>query len=87
MRDFTDKTSIKKGTPINREYLMAIQGFDTKTISFNSDGTITETNSLGEILTTEFNSDGSITETFEGQHILIKTTKFNSNGTISEVIS
>lgn len=75
------------GTPINRTNLMAIQGFDTKTITFNSDGSITEKNSKNETLTTRFNSDGSITETFVGSKKLTKKTTFNTNGTISETVS
>lgn len=75
------------GTPINRANLMAIQGFDSKTTVFNSDGSITETNSKGEKLTTKFNADGSITETFVGSKTLTKKTTFNSNGTISETVN
>ena len=86
MREFIDKTSTINGTPINREYLMAVQGFDTKTIQFKPDGSIVETNGLGETLTTVFNADGSITERFIGTKTLVKTTTFNSDGTIREVI-
>lgn len=75
------------GTPINRANLLAIQGFVAKTTTFNSDGSITETNSKGETLTTKFNSNGSITETFVGKKTIIKTTTFNSNNTITEAIS
>ena len=87
MIDFIDKTSEQSGTPINRENLMALQGFEAKTTAFNADGSITETNSKGEVLTTVFNGDGSITETFEGEKTITKTTKFNADGSISEVIS
>jgi hypothetical protein len=87
MRDFIDKTSATKGTSINRENLMAIQGFDTKTITFKSDGSIVETNAKGETLTTTFNANGTITEKFVGTKTLIKTITFNNNGTISETIS
>lgn len=62
MIEFIDKTSETSGTLINRSALMAIQGFIGMTTVFNSDGSITETNSRGEIKTTIFNSDGSITE-------------------------
>lgn len=75
------------GTPINRANLMAIQGFIAKTTVFNSDGSITETNSKGEKLTTRFNTDGSITETFVGEKTITKTTTFNSDGSITEVIA
>lgn len=78
------------GTPINRENMMAIQGFIANDTVFNVDGSITETNSKGEVLTTVFNEDGSITETFVGvgeRLTITKTTTFNANGSIAEVIS
>ena len=87
MIDFIDKTSEQNGTPINRENLMAMQGFIAKTTVFNNDGSITETNSKGETLTTIFNSNGGITETFVGDKTITKTTIFNADGSISEVIS
>lgn len=87
MIDFIDKTSEQNGTPINRENLMAMQGFQAKTTVFNNDGSITETNEDGHTLTTVFNSDNSITETFVGEKTITKTTTFNSDGSISEVIS
>lgn len=87
MRDFIDKTTTQSGTPINRVNLMAMQGFDGKTTKFNADGTITETNSKGEVLTTKFNTDGSITQTFVGTKTITKKTIFNSNGTITDTIS
>ena len=87
MKDFIDKTSEQSGTPINRENMMAMQGFISANTTFNSDGSITETNNKGEKLTTKFNSNGSITETFVGAKTITKTTTFNSNGSISEVIS
>ena len=75
------------GTAINREHLMAIQGFNAKTTVFNSNGSITETNSKGETLTITFNSNGSITEVFKGSKTITKTTSFGSDGKITEVIS
>lgn len=75
------------GTPINRENMMALQGFIANNTVFNVDGSITEKNGKGEILTTVFNDDGSITETFAGEKTITKTTTFNSDGSISEVIS
>ena len=87
MIDFKDKTSEETGTPINRENLMAMQGFIASDTVFNDDGSITETNSKVEVLTTVFNDDGSITETFVGEKTITKTTTFNDNGSISEVIS
>lgn len=87
MIDFVDKTSEQNGTPINRENLMAMQGFVATNTVFNADGSITETNGKGETLTTVFNADGSITETFVGEKTITKTTTFNVDGSISEVIS
>lgn len=87
MIEFIDKTTEQDGTEINRENLMAMQGFMGNTTIFNDDGSITETNSKGEKMTTRFNADGSITETFEGEKIITKTTTFNEDGSISEVVS
>lgn len=86
MKEFIDKTEEKEGTPINRANMMAIQGFEGKTITFNSNGNITETNSSGETKTISFSEDGSITETFSGEKTITKTTSFSSNS-IREVIS
>ena len=86
MSDFIDKTAEQNGTPINRENLMAMQGFIANNTVFNADGSITETNGKGEVLTTVFNDDGSITETFVGEKTITKTIVFSGN-TISEVIS
>ena len=86
MIDFIDKTSEQNGTPINRENLMAMQGFIANNTVFNDNGNITETNGKGEVLTTVFNDDGSITETFAGEKTITKTTTFNSDGSISEAI-
>jgi hypothetical protein len=87
MKEFIDKTTSVSGTPINRANLMAIQGFIAKTIVFNANGSIVETNGNGETLTTVFNTDGSITETFVGSKTITKTTTFNTDGSISEVLS
>lgn len=88
MYEFIDETAVQDGTPINREAMMAIQGFIGNTIVFNpTDGSIVETNSLGQTKTTVFNIDGSITETFVGEYTITKTTIFNSDGSISEVLS
>ena len=87
MIEFIDKTSEQNGTPINRENLMAMQGFVANNTVFNADGSITETNGKGETLTTTFNDDGSIVETFVGEKTITKTTIFNDDGSITEVIS
>ena len=87
MIEFIDKTSEKDGTNINRQSLMAIQGFVAAATVFTSDGSITETNSLGQTLTTVVNADGSVTETLSGEKTISLTTTFNSDGSISEVLS
>lgn len=77
------------GTPLNRLNMMAIQGFETVTTVFNTDGSITETNAEGDKLVTTFLNDGSIRERFTGVNgmAITKTTTFNADGSISEVIS
>ena len=95
MIEFIDKTTEQAGTPINRENMMAIQGFENNNVSMteNEGGSITvvDTNDDGQILTVNVieNEDGSttITETFSGKKTIIKTTTINSEGTqISGVI-
>ena len=86
MIEFIDETSEKLGTEFSRENMMAMQGFIANNTVFNADGSITETNGKGEVLTTVFNEDGSITEIFMGEKTITKTTSFSGN-TISEVIS
>lgn len=87
MVEFIDKTSEKSGTPINRDNLMAVQGFEAKNTVFNSDGSITETNADGDTLTITFNSDGSITEKFVGEKTITKKTSFNNDGSIKEELT
>lgn len=87
MKEFIDKTSVNEGTPINRANLMAVQGFIGLKVDYNEDGSIVETNSSGETLTTIKNEDGSYTQTFVGEKTITKTIKFNNDGTITEVIS
>lgn len=86
MIEFIDKTPEANGTPINRENMMKVQGFEDGTTVFNSDGSITTTNANGGIHKVVFNTDGSITETFIEEKTITKTTTFTGN-TITEVIS
>jgi hypothetical protein len=86
LKEFIDKTAESNGTDINRSTMMAVQGFNGKTIQFNPDGSIVETNSDGHITITTF-ANNQIIETFSGEKIITKTTIFNSNNSISEVIS
>lgn len=87
MIEFVDKTQETNGTPLNRANLMAMQGFIASNTIFNADGSIVETNSLGQKKTTVFKEDGSIVETFVGEKTITKTTTFNADGSITEVIS
>lgn len=89
MFEFIDRNTEQgvSGTKITREALMAIQGFIGRTIVFNADRSITETNSKGQTKTTVFNDDGSITERFVGEKTITKTTTFNQDGSITEVLS
>ena len=80
-----NKTTEQNGTNINRESLMAIQGFQSKTIVINNN-TIIETNSDGHTLTTTFNDDGSITEVFSGIKTITLKTTFTENGITQEVV-
>ena len=89
MRDFVDKTLTKKGTPINRANLMAIQGFADKETVFG-ENVITETYTLPdgktETLETVF-SGNTITEKFTGEKTIVKKTTFNDDGSITEEVS
>lgn len=87
MIEAIDKTATETGTNVNRAFLMAMQGFQAQTTIFNGDGSITETNGLGQTKTTAFNENGSITETFVGEKTITKTTTFNADGEITEVIA
>lgn len=87
MIDFIDKTSEQNGTPINRANLMAIQGFENNNIVFNSDGSITETNNNGEVLTMQpLNIEGIFTQTLVGKKKVVKNVYFSPQG-IQGVIS
>lgn len=86
MKEFVDKTENKDGTPINRLNMMALQGFISKTIVRNVDGSITETNADGETLTTVKNADGSVTQVFSGEKTITKTTRITDNNTILEEV-
>lgn len=86
MIDFIDKTSERSGTPINRENMMAIQGFIGMTTEKQEDGSILQTYADGHTLLTFKNPNGSITQTFTGEKVITKTITKSGN-IISEVIS
>lgn len=83
MIDFIDETSEILGTELNRENMMAIQGFIASETEFTPDGSIVETNSKGEKLTTRFEND-AIFEVFEGTKTLTKKITFSPDGAIIE---
>lgn len=76
------------GTPLNRDTLMALQGFHTVDTEFLSDGSVKETNEYGDVLITTFPKGLISLETFisaDGLRVLQKKT-FTENGKIREVI-
>ena len=92
MKEFIDKTSEENGTPINRENMMAVQGF-------SNCNTYEDINELGEKqiikdyvdrnekLITTFKLDGQIEEKFIGKKTITKTYSFGTGNNIStEVI-
>lgn len=86
-KEFVNETATSEGTPINRETMMALQGFQTNTYTFGENGEIIEQNEYEEILTTRFDEKTDvITETFVGRFTITKTTTFE-DGIIREVIS
>lgn len=86
MIDFIDKTPEQNGTPLNRNTMMALQGFLSTSIVRNEDGTIVETNAYGETLTTQKNEDGSVTQVFQGEKTITKTTRITDDNTILEEV-
>ena len=88
MIDFIDKTNEQSGTPINRQNMMAIQGFPAKTIPANADGSVITCidDNENSLITTFDDNNAQIVETFTGEKVVTKTTSLK-NGTITEVIS
>lgn len=85
MKEFIDKADGISGTPINRANMMAIQGFIGGNIKINQDGSITETFSNGETITTAFYDNGNVVETFSGKRVITKTTKMQGSSIVVEV--
>lgn len=92
MTEFLDKTSEQLGTPINREKMMAIQGFiSTKTLpptknEFGEVQIIQINTGTNEQLITTFKLNGEIEEKFVGEKTITKTTSFG-DGEIMEELS
>ena len=77
MIDFIDKTSEQNGTPINRENMMAIQGYQAENVTFSD--TITKINDNGETETITF-SENQIIKRFVGEKVITQTITFTENG-------
>ena len=87
--EFEDTPTVA-GTNLNRQAFMAMQGFISCTVEFDTPtaGDITETNGDGDTLVTEFPDGSTVVETFtSGAVVIIKTTTFNIDGSITIVIS
>ena len=86
MKEFIDKTSEQDGTPINRENLMAVQGFVDGATTL-TDGVVTITNTSGETITIlPLNVDGETVMYMQGEKDIKITSKFTPTG-IVEVLS
>lgn len=86
MIEFIDKTSEQEGTPINRDNLMAMQGFIGMTTEKLADGSILQTNADGHTLLTVKNIDGSITQTFTGEKVIMKTITKQGNKIVEVIL-
>ena len=78
MIEFIDKTSEQSGTPINRENLMAIQGYVAEAVVFGENN-ITKTNCKGEKETITF-SENKIIKNFVGEKTISQTITFTQTG-------
>ena len=82
MVDFKDKTSEENGTPINRQNLMAIQGYQGEVVTFGN--TIVKTNDKNETETITF-SENQIIKQFVGEKTITQTITFSANGYTKEL--
>lgn len=95
MYEFIDKTAATAGTKLDRKALMAVQGFVGNTVTYNNDGSITETNSEGQTHTITFAKSGTtvtITELFSGEKAIRKVTTITEDNygvvsTVTEVVN
>lgn len=71
-----------EGTPLNRENMMAVQGYHNENVVFGE--TITKTNDKGEIETITF-SGNKIIKKFVGEKIITQTITFAENGYTKEM--
>ena len=82
MKEFIDKTSEENGTPINRENMMAIQGYQDENVVFSD--IITKTNDKDEVETITF-SGNQIIKQFVGEKTITQTITFTENGYVKEL--
>lgn len=68
---------IVEGTPINRENMMALQGYQYENVTFGN--TIIKTNDKGETETITF-GDNQITKKIVGKKTITQTITFSQNG-------
>ena len=73
-----DDSAEVAGTPINRENLIGIQGYQNENVNFGNNN-ITKTNSKGQTETMTF-SENQIIKTFVGEKTITQTITFNENG-------
>ena len=83
MIEFIDKTSEQDGTPINRQNLMALQGYVAESVVFG-ENSITKTNGKKEVETTTFGKN-IITKVFVGDKTITQTVTFTENGYTKEL--
>lgn len=77
MREFIDETTEKEGTNINRQNLMAIQGYQEEDATFGD--TIVKVNEKGETETISF-LENRIVKQFVGEKTITQTITFTENG-------
>lgn len=77
MKEFIDETSEKLGTDINRENMMAIQGYQNENVTFGN--AIVKTNDKNETETITF-SNNKIIKKFVGEKTITQTITFTNNG-------
>lgn len=82
MREFVDETTEKEGTHINRQNLMAIQGYQAEVVTFGN--TIIKTNDKNETETITF-GENQIIKQFVGEKTITQTISFSENGYTKEL--
>ncbi len=81
MVEFVDKTSEKRGTFVNRDLMMGIQGFVASTVAVDEEGVITQTNSKGEILVIHpLTTEGTRRVVFSGEKTITMIIQLTPTG-------